>query len=72
MQDGRVCVFYKEFMRDKHLLPQGGKGWPVFKPDANLDLSQLETMPTLPLPNFADIEKRLQVKLSLATLCYIK
>ena len=60
MVDGHVCLFYKEFMRDKTLLPADGKGWPVFLPGADLDLVQLETMPTFPVASFADTETRLQ------------
>ena len=62
--DGRVCAFYKEFMRDKPLLPADGKGWPVFLPDADLDLAQLETMPTYSVANFAETETRLQASYS--------
>ena len=58
--DGHVCAFYKEFMRDKTLLPENGKGWPVFLEDADLDLAQLETMPTYPVANFSETEARLQ------------
>ena len=58
--DGHVCAFYKEFMRDKTLLPADGKGWPVFLPGVVLDLAHLEIMPTYPVANFADTETRLQ------------
>ena len=59
--DGRVCLFYKQFMRDKELLPKGGKGWPVFKDNADLDLSGLTIMPTKPVTQFDEVEKRLKV-----------
>ena len=58
--DGHVCAFYKEFMRDKTLLLADGKGWPVFLPEADLDLAHLETMPTFPLANLNETETRLQ------------
>lgn len=60
-QDGKACVFWKEFMRDKTWLPEDGKGWPVFKEGVDLDLSSLEPMPTRPISGFAEVEKRLQV-----------
>ena len=60
--DGHVCAlkFYKEFMRDKTLLPADGKGWPVFLPEAEMDLAHLETMPTFPVANLNETETRLQ------------
>lgn len=59
--DGRVCLFYKQFMRDKELLPKGGKGWPVFKDNADLSLTGLKVMPTKPVTQFEEVEKRLKV-----------
>ena len=61
LQDGKACVFWKEFMRDNIWLPEDGVGWPVFKDGVDLDLSSLEPMPTGPISGFADVEKRLQV-----------
>ena len=44
-------------MRDKTLLPADGKGWPVFLPEADLDLAHLETFP---VANLNETETRLQ------------
>ena len=62
MLNGRVCVFYKEFMRDKNLLPGDGNGWPIFLEGANLDLAGLTTAPTLPPANLEETKKNIRVK----------
>ena len=59
--DGRVCLFYEKFMRDNELLPKGDKGWPVFKDNADLNLSGLTVMATKPVTQFAEVEKKLNV-----------
>jgi hypothetical protein len=59
--NGKACVFYKEFMRDEHLLPGDGQGWPVFLDGASLDLSELVVMPTLAVANMVEIEKNIKV-----------
>ena len=64
LHEGRVCAFWKEFMRDELLLPADGNGWPVFKDGADLSLSGLETMKTLPIANIEGAEKRIQVRQS--------
>ena len=60
--NGRVCLFYKEFMRDQDLLPKGGRGWPVFKDNSDLDLRQVTVMPTKPIAQLEDVERRLKVR----------
>ena len=58
LQDGKACIQWKEFMRDEKWLPADEMGWPVFKDDADLDVSSLQPMPTRPITAFADVEKR--------------
>ena len=60
---GKACVFWKEFMRDKTWLLEDNIGWPVFKEGVDLSLSTLEPMPTRPISNFDEVEKRLKVSL---------
>lgn len=61
LHNGRACVYWKEFMRDETWLPEDGVGWPIFKEDVDLNLSTLQTMPTLPITGFAEVEKRIKV-----------
>lgn len=61
LNQGRVCLNYKEFMRDEHWLPKDGQGWPVFKPEATINLANLKPMPTSPIANFSEVERRVQV-----------
>ena len=61
LQNGKTCVMWKEFMRDDTWLPEDGVGWPVFKDDADLDLSSLQPMPTRPISGFVKVEKLVQV-----------
>lgn len=61
MVDGQVRLFWKEFMRDEEWQPRDRPGWPVFLPGAKVDLADLKVVPTLPIANFPDVTKRLQV-----------
>ena len=61
MDQGRVCLYWKEFMRDDIWQPTQGPGWPVFKPDVKVDLANLKPMPTFPIANFKEVEIRVQV-----------
>ena len=71
---GKACVFWKEFMRDKTWLPEDNIGWPVFKDGVDLSLESLQPMPTRPVSNFVEVEKRLKVSVlaidRLSTECH--
>ena len=71
LHDGKACVYWKEFMRDKTWQPENGSGWPAFKEGVDLDLASLQPMPTPPINGFADVEKRVLVGLLSFAYCLL-
>ncbi|DBA67769.1 TPA: hypothetical protein ACH3X2_001203 [Trebouxia sp. C0005] len=65
MSNGKACVFWKEFTRDDIWLPIQGGGWPVFKENVDLDMETLTDMPTKPITEMDDVEKRVKACLKL-------
>lgn len=61
MEGGQVRLHWEEFMRDKLWQPQDSPGWPVFKQGAHVDLANLVGVPTKPVANFEEVEKRVKV-----------
>ena len=72
MSNGKACVFWKEFTRDDIWLPIQGGGWPVFKENVDLDMETLTDMPTKPITEMDDVEKRVKVPIDQLSICLLR